>query len=83
MEEEFKMQDESGIKLESIEDYGDNCYHLTFDGRIFDADGGFYDVAQLVVILDGEDLSGRTLSEITDLGKVRLKALLSNLGSKV
>lgn len=79
MEEDFERQDDTGLRLETIEDFGGNVYHLTFDGRVLDKEGDFYDAANISVVLHDVDLSEKSLAQITELGKARLRPLLEKL----
>ncbi|KAA3504358.1 hypothetical protein DXM27_03730 [Rhizobium rhizogenes] len=76
MDEQDKV-DESGVKFESIEQVDDNWYHLTFDARALDENADVYETAEIAIQLRGEDLSEKSLNEISEMGRARVKALLA------
>lgn len=75
--ENFIQKDETGIKFESITQVDENWYHLTFDARSLDPDGDFYETAQIVVQVQGDDLGKKSMNEITEIGRKRVAALLN------
>lgn len=75
--DEQENVDESGVKFESIEQVDDNWYHLTFDARALDENDDVYETAEIVIQLRGQDLSDKSLNEISEMGRARVKALLA------
>lgn len=79
---EIKPADETGISLSSIKLFnsGDGAiYHVCFDFRFFDADGDFYESADITVLLKRDDLNSFSIADIERLALDRVTKLSEHL----